>query len=182
MYVPHFLVHVLWVSYVDRMNRSYLQYVATPAIRAVANFFAPLGVVLGVLVAYTPQLFVVPIVTVGFMFGVALYFVSRQSDVTGEIREITEGWGFRSAVNVIVVVLLALVAVPLFSGSVDLTEFLPRIGMTQNEGHLSLILLESFALYWFWMHIRDEQNRPKAWAANLSLFDKGRMAGWLRNE
>ncbi len=177
MYVPHYVVYLLWISYVDRMNRSFIQYVGSRILRFLSNFLAPLGMIVGVYVAFMPQLFVLPIVVIGFLFGIILYRISGQSTLSGEIREITAGWGFRSSVNVVVVSLLALPAVPLYSGALDLSEILPFAGLGGEGAHLGLIILEAFVLYWFWMHIRDEQNRPKAWAANLGLFDKGRMGG-----
>ncbi|WP_300033500.1 hypothetical protein [uncultured Roseobacter sp.] len=175
-YLPHFIVHILWVSYIDRVNRAYIQHSTRGFPRAFARFFSLIGTSLGVFVAFLPQLFVIPIVAVGFVYGLSLMAASRQAQFSGEIKGITYGWGLRSAINVVVVLLIGLVSAPLFVDISILTQKVVTMPFSDETIYFAMIFLEAFTLYWFWQHIRGDQNNTRVWAANLALFDKGRLS------
>jgi hypothetical protein len=172
-YVPNFIAHIAWVSYIDRMNRSYVQYISGALGRSVGNSFSWIGSSLGIMVAFHPQLFVIPIVTVGFIFGLQLVVVSSGGRLAGEIASVTRDWGYRSMGNVIVVLVVGLAAWPLLE-----PNSIRAGGLGQYISQETFLLLTNTIgaalLLWFWQHIRGDQNNRRIWSANLALLDKGR--------
>lgn len=171
MYVPHFLAHVAWVSYIDRVNRSFLRFTSGWVLWFFSYCLAPIGIAFGVAVAYCPELFPIPIVFIGILYGIILISLSLTKQLGGQMRQITLHWGIRSIINVLVVFALGWwVIAPLFTlaDPNDAAE-VSRI--------LLLIVFESVLILWFWWHIRPDQNVSRIWAANLALFDKGRIFG-----
>lgn len=175
MYVPHFIAHVAWVSYIDRVNRAYLKWAAPNRFFRISGMFlSVVGTVLGIAVSFTPELFVIPIVTVGILYGLLLMALSRSYSLGGQIKSITLAWGYRSIINVLVVLGLShfflspLFAIESETGVVDPDRI---------SNILALIIFESAMMVWFWQHIKAEQNSRKIWSANLALLDKGREFG-----
>ncbi len=177
-YVAHFMTHVAWVSYIDRVNRAFMQNVAPPWIKTVCNSLAAVGAMFGIAVAYTPELFCIPIVVVGLIYGILLAIMSRYSAFTGQIKDITWKWGYRTLMNVGAVLVLSLFIGSEFDTSGSGGWFVRRFSEADRPNYvLFFIVVEATALLWFWQHIKAEQNTRKIWSANLALFDKGGVVG-----
>ncbi|KAL0630381.1 hypothetical protein Q9L58_010772 [Maublancomyces gigas] len=173
-YAPHFMAHVAWVSYIDRMNRSFIQNVAKGWYAFAGQCLAPIGCVLGLSVSYTPELFVVPIVAVGILFGMLVMLISRTASFGGQSKIETWYWGVRSIINVVVVLAFAyfLDLAGLLSSN---NQLIPYFAPTTTV--LAVVWAEGLAMLWFWTHIYPEQNNRNVWAANLAMYDKGRIYG-----
>jgi hypothetical protein len=178
-YAPHFIANVAWVSYIDRMNRSYVQNVTRGIPAFLGNCLALLGTTLGIWMAFVPELFVVPTVTVGVVFAFILMTASRSRNFNGQIKEMTRAWGLRTFLNVSVVFLLNW---KFFAPNFDMSDHAMGILTNIPPGErvtylLILVIAEAVLMLWFWQHIKADQNTRKIWSANLSLYDKGSIFG-----
>lgn len=174
-YVPTFLVQIVWLSYIDRVNRAFIQNVTSGFKALAGNLLSLVGLAGGVVTAFSPQLLLAPLTLVATIYGVLLLWISWQPDMKGEIRGIVRKWGYRTLLNLLIATLLAICASPVYADRADsIFALLP--GMIDKATALFfLILAEAAILFYFWFHIREEQNTPHVWAATLALFDKGRM-------
>ncbi|MBD1549768.1 hypothetical protein [Roseibium aggregatum] len=175
-YAPHFIADVAWVSYIDRVNRAYIQNVVKGWPSILGKMLAPIGTFFGVLAAFSPELFVFPIVIVGFMFGLLLVFISLRREFGGQAKAAVHLWGWRSMANVITVLFFSYVVSS--TGLLSVDENAPTLLYLQPATSvLSVLWAEALALIWFWGHIYPEQNTRNVWSAELSLYDKGRING-----
>ena len=175
-YVPHFITHVAWVSYIDRMNRSYIQNVGNSGAKFFGSLLSTVGVLFGILVAFTPQLFAIPLVVVGIMYGLILYSISHQKSIGGEMKSITKNWGLRTVGNILIVFLFGMMSAPFFEENQN-SGLLKLFGLEMNNTfYFVAVILTASLLLWFWHHISGEQNKKKIWSANLALYDKGRYS------
>jgi hypothetical protein len=174
-YLPHFLTHAVWLSYIDRMHRSFIVFTGDPLSQLIGRTLTTVGLVCGIFSAFLPQLFVMPLFFVGVLYGVALLRTSRGPRFVGEIRRVVQEWGRRTILNMAVMMLLGMASASWF---VDVTSLLPsERNLFQSNAivYFLMILIESLILLWFWQHIRADQNSRRIWSANLALFDKGRL-------
>lgn len=175
-YVPHFITHVAWVSYIDRMNRSYIQNVGNGGAKFFGGLLSTVGVVFGILVSFSPQLFAIPLVVVGIMYGLILYTISHQKSIGGEMKSITRNWGLRTVGNILIVFLFGMLSAPFFEENQN-TGLVKLFGIEMNNTfYFIAVILTASLLLWFWHHISGDQNKKKIWSANLALYDKGRYS------
>lgn len=174
-YLPHFLTHAIWLSYIDRMNRSFIQIIGDPISRFIGGTLTTVGLVCGVFCAFLPQLFVMPLFFVGVLYGAALLRISQSPKFIGEIRRVVQGWGRRTILNMVVMMLLGLVSASWFIDLNTIRSAERFLLQNDEQVYFLMIVIESLILLWFWQHIRPDQNSRRIWSANLALFDKGRM-------
>jgi hypothetical protein len=175
-YAPLFLAHVFWVSYIDRVNRAYVQNVANGTHSFVGHALAPLGVFLGITLSFAPEFFVVPIVVVGLVFGFLMVSLSHKRNFGGASKHAVKMWGLRTILNVVTVLLFSYLIA--YGGWLDVgpsSKSLP--GVDSETTVLFVLWLQAAAMIWFWGHIYPEQNTPDVWSAELGLYDKGRING-----
>jgi hypothetical protein len=129
--------------------------------------------VLGIFVSFLPQMFVIPIVIVGLIYGVTMFYISKKNRFSGEMKFITRNWGVRSAINVSVILTIGLLTANIFSYDVSMENIFNNDLFSDLSILFALIVTESFMLFWFWQHIKSDQNNARVWSANLALYDLG---------
>ena len=170
-YIPHFVVHVIWLSYIDRMNRSFLVFTSDKIGKRYASLLTSIGFCFGVYVAFLPQLFALPLFVVGVPYGWLSMRAARRSNFVGEIETIMSNWGRRTIINMFVMLIIG-VSTGLWLVKVDL---ILGSETASYVAQYSLVYVTAGMLLWFWQHIRADQNTRRIWSANLSLYDKGRI-------
>lgn len=174
-YVPTFLVQITWLTYIDRVNRAFIQRVTSGFKATAGNSLSTIGCMLGIMTAYSPQLILFPLVIVATIYGLLLIAISRQSNVRGEIRDIVWKWGVRTILNLFIASVFALGLSAVYADQASGFFDIIANWLDKDSALFGLILGEALILFWFWYHIREEQNTPQVWAATLALFDRGRM-------
>lgn len=168
-YLPILVVHFLWVSFMYKLDRGYFARVCGEGVsltRIFSAFGAPLGAVLGVLVMFTPSLFIIPIIAGGVFLALAYLSHTVNDGLLEAARANAIDLSWKSGLNMIVAIAVTVATYAFLTDDVFGTSSL---------ADLVTIWVLCLGFWYYWIAMQARQGSQEGWSTLLLLFDRSRQ-------
>jgi hypothetical protein len=190
-YPVEFAMHCLWVTYIYVVDRNYIQHVAeSRLIRGIGALMPVIGAALGVLLAFSPIVHVVPVSVVGTIYALLLIYLGyawreRAHDFS-HMNYVRGSFSFANMLFTLGLLVIVWASYPPDNpfaawGGAKVRPFLETLGMSAPT---QVALLHSFWLYttlllmiYYWSSLRVTHQSRLAAAKWLAVFDRSRLLG-----
>jgi hypothetical protein len=161
-YVPIYMTQLLWVTFMYYLDRGYFQYsLRRGKMLAAAN--APLGGLVGCLVAFAPSLFLVPIIVGGIGLSLLYLFHAKLQSTRNAVRKNSLELAGKTAFNMLLTV-----------GCTVILYFFLASGKQLSPDGQSLFVIWFFSagFFWYWYAMSSRQGSQEGWSTLLAISDR----------
>ncbi len=189
-YYAIYFTHVVWVTFIYIIDRGYLSLVLKNRfIRTVSKMMPLIGTCLGVTFSQSPALFLVPIISVGILFGVILIIGTYDGSFVGRSAKKNLWWGIHTIGNMLFACLIMLITGAVIADGAGTRLFLEQFsttvsGWTNGWVVLTVGQIQTGWMYamcvvmiYYWWQIRVPQQGRIALAAGLAVHDRALAEG-----
>ena len=189
-----FAMHCLWVTYIYYIDRNYIQHVAKSAIvRFVSMLMPAIGVVFGILLAFSPIVHVLPVTIVGTIYGFILLYLAYSWRRASDFAVVNISRGSFTLGNMLFTLALVFMVWATYPEGAPFVRWgEERLGFLLAGLWLSpetqAAILRSFWLYatiflmiYYWSSLWTIHQSTLAAAKWLALYDRSRLLGTQRS-
>jgi ABC-type transport system involved in cytochrome c biogenesis permease subunit len=178
------------MTFIYYIDRGFLRYtLRNPIAKFLSKMMPVLGAGQAILFCQSPELFLVPVVSVGALMAALLIWGAIDGSFVGRIAKESRQWGLRTLFNMVFAATLMLVtALVLWQepgarafwnhvGSVISNSLAIHVPSTGSDLIVYWMYFVNLVMIYFWWHIRPEQQSAIALAASLALHDRTHIEG-----
>jgi hypothetical protein len=189
-----FLMHCLWVTYIYYIDRNYIQHVAGSAIvRMVGRLMPVIGVVFGILFAFSPVVHVLPVTFVGTVYAFILLYLAYVWRRAPDFAVVNISRGTFTLGNMIFTLALVFIVWATYSQGGPFVQWgQEKLGFLLPDEWLApetqASILRSFWLYatiflmiYYWSSLWTIHQSTLAASKWLALYDRSRLLGTQRS-
>lgn len=184
-YLPIFIMHIVWVTYIYVVDRNHIQKVSKSTVIKFVSATMPLvGAILGVLLAFSPLVHIVPVAAVGTIYAIILILISFEHREAKAFSSTTWQRGTLSLFNMIFLGVLTII-LWLLQSDPALTWLDTKLGSIFLAGTSQELRLDAYRWIWlqmtvlfliyYWSTLRDIHQSHVAAATYVALFDRSRL-------